>query len=190
LAAIRGNDKKNESHSNNIIDLSDDLTDEIKRQVFARDNFTCLCCGKVQRKGVPLNADHIRPIAMGGNNAISNLQTLCKQCNTLKGVNEVDYRVNMSPLRKPKSELKKYDFVNSDYVENSIARIVNVFYHCKAVRVINYHQRRNGQFYSTWEIVLYSGNNPEWLKLYENELLEYINTKLKFEHVTKIAIRN
>jgi hypothetical protein len=167
-----------------------ELTDEMKKQVFSRDNFTCLCCDKPQRKGVSLNADHIRPIAMGGNNSISNLQTLCKQCNTVKGVNEIDYKVNTTPLRKPKEELKMFEWVNSDLVNNSIARIVNEFYHCKALCTLNYHQRRNGQFYNTWEIVLYSGNNPEWLKPYESQLLNYVNTRLGWEHVTKIVIRN
>jgi len=173
-----------------VNEVDDELTDEIKRQVFARDNFTCLCCDKAQRKGVPLNADHIRPVSMGGNNAISNLQTLCKQCNTVKGVNEVDYRVNQTPLRKKKTEIQMLAYADSDYVENSIARIVNVFYHCKAMCALNYHQRRNGQFYSTWEIVLYTGNNPEWLQAYEKELLMYIHTDLGWENVTKIVVRN
>jgi superfamily II DNA or RNA helicase len=172
------------------LESDEELTDEVKRQVFARDKFTCLCCGKEQRKGVPLNADHIRPIAMGGNNAISNLQTLCKQCNTVKGVNEVDYRINITPLRKPKPDLQMFEWINSDYVQNSIGRIVNEFYHCKAMCVLNYHQRRNGQFYSTWEIVLYSGNDPEWLKPYENRLLDYVNKQLGWENVTKIVVRN
>lgn len=167
-----------------------ELTDEIKRQVFARDNFTCICCGKEQRKGVPLNADHIRPVSMGGNNAVSNLQTLCRHCNTVKGVNEVDYRVNITPLRKAKSELQMFERVNSDYVQHSVARIVNVFYHCKAMCTLNYHQRKSGQFYSTWEIVLFAGNNPEWLKSYESELLEYVHTQLGWNHVVKITIKN
>lgn len=168
----------------------DELTDEIKRQVFARDNFTCVCCGKAQRKGVSLNADHIRPVAMGGNNAVSNLQTLCKHCNTVKGVNEVDYSGNITPLRKPKPELQVFDWVNSDYVQNSIARIVNVFYHCKAMCELRYHQRKSGQHYSTWEIVLFTGNDPEWLKPYEKELLDYVHTQLGWGHVTKIVVRN
>ena len=167
-----------------------ELTSEIKYQVFARDNFTCLCCGKAQRKGVSLNADHIRPVAMGGNNTISNLQSLCKQCNAVKGVNEIDYRVNVTPLRKPKQEIKLFEWVSSDVVDNSIARIINEFYHCKAMCKLNYHQRRSGQYYSTWEVVLYAGNDPDWLKPHENELLKYVNEQLDWPHVNKIVVRN
>jgi superfamily II DNA or RNA helicase len=171
-------------------ELADELTDEIRRQVFARDNYTCLCCGKIQRKGISLNADHIRPVSMGGNNAVSNLQTLCKRCNGLKKINEVDYRVNITPLRKPKPRLQFFDWINSDDIPNSIARVVNVFYHCRAMCDLKFHQRRNGRYYYAWEIVLYSGNDPDWLKPYEKELLNYVHTQLGWEHVTKIVIRN
>ncbi|MDR0248239.1 MAG: HNH endonuclease [Oscillospiraceae bacterium] len=169
---------------------ADELTDEIKRQVFVRDNYVCLCCGKAQRKGVPLNADHIRPIAMGGNNAVSNLQTLCKQCNAVKSVNEVDYRVNITPLRKPKQELQMFDWVSSDNVHNSIARIVNAFYHCKAMCELRCHQRKSGQYYYVWEIVLFADNNPEWLTPFEKQLLDYVRTRLGWTHVTKIVVKN
>ena len=174
------------------IDHTGELTEEIKEQVRTRDKYTCLCCCKKRETGkrLKLEVDHILPISMGGKNVLSNLQTLCKNCNAVKGVNEIDYRTNISPLRKPKATINLFENANSDYVENAIARIVNTFYHCKAMCELNYHQRKSGQFYSTWEIVLYSGNNPEWLQLYENELLEYINKKLAWNHITKIIIRN
>lgn len=43
--------------------LVDELTDQMKRQVFMRDNSTCLCCGRTKQKGhkLFLNADHIQP---------------------------------------------------------------------------------------------------------------------------------
>ena len=169
---------------------SDVLDDDRKRQVYARDNFTCLCCGKAQRKGVVLNVDHIIPVSMGGSNAVSNLQTLCKQCNSQKGVNEIDYRVNINPLREPKKVLNLFKSVGSDSEENAIARIVNEFYHCKALCELHYHKRSNGHYYSVWEIVLYTGNPPEWLSSQQQELLMYVKHQLGCEHVTKIEIKN
>lgn len=167
----------------------DELTDKIKRQVFTRDNFTCICCGKVRRKGVPLNADHILPVAMGGKNALSNLQTLCKHCNTIKGVNEINYRTTKTPLRKPKDKLNLFEVVGSDDIENAVARVVNEFYHCKAQCALNYHERRNGQYYSDWEIVLFAGNNPEWLNPHIPELFAYIK-KLGWYHLSYITVKN
>ena len=169
-------------------DTGDVLTDEIKQQVFARDKYTCLCCGKERRKGVTLNADHILPVAMGGKNVLSNLQTLCKRCNTEKGVNEVNYFIHKSPLNKPKDGLMFYQPVQSDNLQNAVARIVNEFYHCAAMVTLNAHDRRNGQFYSKWEIVLYAGNNPEWLLTFKDSLLEYIRSG--YPHVEDIIIRN
>jgi hypothetical protein len=164
------------------------LTDELKEQVFKRDNNTCLCCGKKRRKGVPLTIDHIQPVAMGGKNVISNLQSLCRSCNTAKGVNEVDYRVNVSPLNNPKTELYLYNQTNTDTIFNIMACNVNVFYHCAAMCALHMHTRSNGQFYKTWEIVLYKGNSPEWLSAHKEELLEYI--RAVYPHVDDIVVRN
>jgi superfamily II DNA or RNA helicase len=167
---------------------SAEFTDELKQQVFARDNNTCLCCGKKRRKGVTLNADHILPVAMGGRNAISNMQTLCKHCNTVKGVNEIDFRTNVSPLSEPKSKLRAYETVPSDDLRNRIARVVNEFYHCAAMCILNAHTRSNGQYYKTWEIVLYKGNNADWLLKYKQKLLDYIQPG--YPHVEDITIRD
>jgi len=166
------------------------LTDEIKKQVFIRDNHTCSCCGKKQRKGVILNADHIKAVAMGGNNAISNLQTLCKHCNTVKGVNEINYQVKTTPLNQPKHELKLFEPAGSDCAYNAIARIVNEFYHCGAMCDLHSSERRNGRYYSNWEIVLYAGNDPMWLEPYTNELIQYVQKKFGLGHVREILIMN
>lgn len=49
--------------------------------VFERDNFTCQHCGKRQHLAV----DHIYPESKGGTLELTNLQTLCKRCNSSKG---------------------------------------------------------------------------------------------------------
>jgi superfamily II DNA or RNA helicase len=187
LAKRRGEYERVEIKPNEPVD---ELTYEIKQQVFTRDKYRCLCCDKPQGKGRPLNVDHIRPVSMGGGNSLSNLQTLCKQCNALKGINEVDYRANVTPLRRPKKLLQEFEYVYSDDVNNIIARVVNEFYHCKAMRKLNYHQRRNGQYYFSWEIELFSGNNPKWLAAHEDELLEYVHKALGWEHVEKIVVKS
>jgi 5-methylcytosine-specific restriction endonuclease McrA len=64
------------------------------RATFIRDNFTCLQCGFHQmREDKPwlpdmsnLECDHIIPLARGGETEMSNLQTLCRDCNRKKGI--------------------------------------------------------------------------------------------------------
>lgn len=48
----------------------------------------CLACGKKKK----LTADHIIPVSKGGNSFISNIQPLCKSCNSTKGTKTIDYR--------------------------------------------------------------------------------------------------
>ena len=173
------------------VEESDDiLTDEIKRQVIERDNYTCQCCGKQKGKGIVFNADHILPVAMGGRNVLENLQTLCRQCNNAKGVNSVDYRATVSPLCKPKESLNLSIRVGNEEPANVVTRIVNEFYHCGAMCKLSWHQRRTGRCYSAWEIILYIGNNPEWLETHKEELLVYIQQRLGCSHVRSIVIKN
>jgi len=69
---------------------------QFRYEVFKRDNFTCQKCGnrftkysKFDGKEYPddsnLIADHIKPLAIGGEMwEIDNLQTLCIECNKIK----------------------------------------------------------------------------------------------------------
>lgn len=52
----------------------------IKVTVLHRDNFKCVFCGRTSKQ-IELQVDHIFPFAKGGSNDISNLQTLCIDCN-------------------------------------------------------------------------------------------------------------
>jgi 5-methylcytosine-specific restriction enzyme A len=53
---------------------------EVREYVFQRDNHQCQSCGQTKK----LSIDHIIPLANGGSNDISNLQTLCGSCNSSK----------------------------------------------------------------------------------------------------------
>jgi 5-methylcytosine-specific restriction endonuclease McrA len=48
----------------------------------------CLRCGLVKK----LSMDHIIPLSKGGSNYITNIQPLCKSCNSKKATETTDYR--------------------------------------------------------------------------------------------------
>jgi|GEM_PF-2402108 len=50
-------------------------------EVMQRDGFCCRLCGRGKVEGVTLHLDHRIPISRGGTNDLSNLQTLCEDCN-------------------------------------------------------------------------------------------------------------
>lgn len=56
---------------------------EVKKYVFERNQYQCQSCGKTNLQ-IELQIDHIIPLARGGSNDISNLQTLCSKCNLQK----------------------------------------------------------------------------------------------------------
>jgi len=57
---------------------------KLRIEIFSRDNFTCLCCGRKPPE-VKLQIDHIHPKSKGGLDEIKNYQTLCEDCNLGKG---------------------------------------------------------------------------------------------------------
>lgn len=54
----------------------------VRISIFERDNWKCLTCDTDS----DLTLDHIYPVALGGSDDPSNLQTLCRSCNSKKGV--------------------------------------------------------------------------------------------------------
>lgn len=59
------------------------VADRLRFDVFKRDQFTCQYCGR-KAPDVVLNADHIHPVAAGGNDSLMNLVTSCRDCNSGK----------------------------------------------------------------------------------------------------------
>lgn len=58
-------------------------------KVYKRDHYRCVHCGTdgtTDRND--LTVDHIIPVIAGGTNALHNLQTLCRVCNSKKGTKQ------------------------------------------------------------------------------------------------------
>ncbi|MBD2297196.1 DEAD/DEAH box helicase [Nostoc sp. FACHB-190] len=149
-----------------------ELSEEEKESIKKRDGYTCLCCG-VNSKLAKLQIDHIKPFSMGGITSVVNSQTLCEICNRCKKQNEIDFRINMTQLSVP----KKFDLsfpYQGHTATRTITRIVNLFYHCKAVKKVDWEVLTY-----TYHIYLYPGNNPEWLLQHKTELLKFIQNKLR-----------
>lgn len=53
----------------------------LRWQVFQRDNWKCVSCGRGSQDDVILHVDHITPRSRGGKDELSNYQTLCHLCN-------------------------------------------------------------------------------------------------------------
>jgi hypothetical protein len=74
--------------SKEVVNIDDIHIDEtkfvragIRWQVFERDGFKCVACGKSAADGAILHVDHIIPRSKGGKDEMDNYQTLCQTCN-------------------------------------------------------------------------------------------------------------
>ena len=61
------------------------------QRVLDRYGRRCLRCD-VSEADIPLTKDHVVPLSEGGTDYASNLQPLCRSCNSWKGNREIDFR--------------------------------------------------------------------------------------------------
>ena len=83
-AAARRHSNKSRQHN---YDLSS--WHRLRKRIFTRDKYICKACGEsVHDRGrkdeLTAHCDHIKPVADGGTNEESNLQTLCASCHSVK----------------------------------------------------------------------------------------------------------
>lgn len=57
------------------------LSKRTRFEVFKRDLFACVYCGRTPTDGVVLHVDHVQPVSGGGSDELSNLVTACDSCN-------------------------------------------------------------------------------------------------------------
>ncbi|HOF42054.1 MAG TPA: HNH endonuclease signature motif containing protein [Candidatus Hydrogenedentes bacterium] len=74
---------------------------KLRFDVFKRDSFKCQYCG-ASAPDVLLHVDHIKPVAAGGTNDITNLITSCASCNLGKRDKPLD---DNSAVKKRKAQL-------------------------------------------------------------------------------------
>ncbi|KKL99439.1 hypothetical protein LCGC14_1814420 [marine sediment metagenome] len=80
------------------------VTDSLRFQILARDNFTCQSCGAKPdplNNDITLKVDHIIPVSRGGKTHPDNLQTLCQHCNSGKGAKIVKELIDDNLLYQP-----------------------------------------------------------------------------------------
>lgn len=103
----------------------------LRFEVFRRDGFQCVYCGRTVADGVILTLEHIVPKSQGGDYSKDNLACACDECNTGKA----DYVLSkwelwdlkrvwrsMRPLRSPR--LRKYHLLKGLHLKkHSYARL-------------------------------------------------------------------
>ena len=79
--------------------------------VFARDNYTCQCCGKSKNK--ILNTHHIIYRSNGGTNRVDNLITVCTDCHTSQNHRKGGIFYQWQEQHKKVKQYKEPPFMNT-----------------------------------------------------------------------------
>ncbi len=174
-----------------ITETGREPSEEVKERVRKRDNYTCQCCGYQYDKSIrsrKLEIDHIVAYHFGGDNTENNLQVLCSACNKEKKISSINFTIHKTAMSVPK-DLSLLSCINGDTYANVLQRIVNFFYHCNAVCVINTVDNGKIKYRDIWEIELYSDNPTEWLLNHKQSILDFVQNSLNYPKLEDITIK-
>jgi ATP-dependent helicase IRC3 len=156
-------------------------SEEVKRQVKERDGYRCRCCGETNRR--KLQIDHVTSSYLGGNNSLSNLQTLCSTCNRTKDVNQINFLIHRNgALNSPPGEVPTFELPEKSVARDSdewsrfLRKSLNFFY--KSAAVSDVHIGGRGINFYEWRITLCEGNDPEWLRPHLQNLVRRIQGRI------------
>lgn len=90
--------------------------------VFKRDNYACVICKKSGTSEIEI--DHIIPHSCGGTDEISNLQTLCSDCNRGKGNDETLNKTIKNELDSFLNDINP-EILKKLNVENQVSVVAN-----------------------------------------------------------------
>ncbi len=82
------------------------ISKTLRFEVFKRDSFKCQYCG-AEAPNVLLHIDHIKPVAKGGTNELTNLITSCMPCNLGKRDIPLDDNAAVNKARTQLDELQE-----------------------------------------------------------------------------------
>lgn len=86
--------------------LRENISKRVRFDVFKRDSFKCQYCGKAAPE-VVLELDHIKPVAAGGDNNITNLITSCFDCNRGKADKTLTENATLTKQKAQLDELNE-----------------------------------------------------------------------------------
>jgi len=117
----------------------------LRIQILIRDNYKCCICGR-SKDEVSLEVDHIVPLLKGGNDDISNLATLCKDCNI--GKSDYTFKDYKSIDIMPKDIERHFKF----YHDDKIGLYEKYHYYC-FYKQPGGSLSSQGQYHHEWKII-------------------------------------
>ena len=174
----------------------EDFSPAQKAKILKRDDWKSVTCGRSEKDGVELHADHIKPKDLGGRATVDNGQTLCSKHNFLKkNLNQTETGKKMF-IRLYELSTKE----NNEYLQKFCADILQVyedhdingtsnggssFMKLKKFRIKNYKSIiDSGDCYLTDTITILAGKN-ETGKTSILEALEDFDTRKRIREEAK-----
>ncbi|RJF75574.1 hypothetical protein D3875_00560 [Deinococcus cavernae] len=176
--------------------LADEVPAPIKKAVRKRDK-VCLCCGRTKE----LQVDHIQSRYAGGSHNLENLQLLCKVCNNLKGIRDMNFRQFVTPLQSIEAVQANGDLLfrrtvlrEEDNLYTLLRRLINMGLECHAVADVRFVGESQGTK-KHCDIELFQGNDPAWaqplldraFELWRREIPQFARNYAEFAQIVTSA---
>lgn len=176
--------------------LADEVPAPIKKAVRKRDK-VCLSCDRTKE----LQVDHIQSRYAGGSHNLENLQLLCKVCNNLKGIRDMNFREFVTPLQSIETVQTNGDLLfrrtvlcEEDNLYTLLRRIINMGLECRAVADVRFVGESQGTK-KHCDIELFQGNDPAWaqplldraFELWRREIPQFARNYAEFAQIVTSA---
>lgn len=135
------------------------LGKQIRAQILARDGYRCKMCGRTKEE-VPLEVDHIIPVADGGTDELNNLAALCRECK--RGKSAYRFKGYTSMTVVPENVEEHFKFFHDDKF-GDFERFHLYLYYKDGI----HSGHIDGKFHHTWKIscsAYRSSSEPKALK--------------------------
>ena len=117
-----------DSHAGSITIKRPVVPEAVRNSIFERDGNKCVLCASTDN----LQLDHIVSLSKGGKTEENNLQTLCEECNKVKGAGKKSqpFTTTKLKLHNPMAaiaELNKMDHIYTETIEQSVTVQATIF---------------------------------------------------------------
>ena len=160
------------------------ITEETRKNIISKHNNQCAIC-KNSKSDIKFEIDHIKPLASGGTNDITNLQPLCKSCHKEKTRHEQEDGEYVRIFDTESS-------YNAEVTDIMKSRLVYSYAFCESLNsntykhLKNYHIdinkcRKNIMYYSQYDYAVFTVmDKPDiYNKDIQNGPGIYVNLKVK-----------
>lgn len=132
------------------------ISNALRFEVFQRDRHTCQYCGR-RAPYVELEVDHLIPVARGGTDAVENLITSCRECNSRKSAKLIERFTHGHTKESWREKIREKRIESLKEKRSELEDVLDYWAECRGMHAVTgYDEEAIFRFVETYD--------PAWIK--------------------------